>query len=100
MTNSISRRSFIRSGAVAAAATLAARPGDAIAAPPSSSARPSPVNLGLASYTFRNFTRAQLIGSMKQLDVSALNAKDTKDHLPMDPAAEDAAMADYKAAGI
>jgi sugar phosphate isomerase/epimerase len=60
----------------------------------------SPIRLGLASYTFRNFSRAQLIGFMKQLNVSALNAKDVKDHLPMDPQAEAAALADYAAAGI
>jgi sugar phosphate isomerase/epimerase len=61
---------------------------------------PSPIKLGLASYTFRNFTRAQMIGYMKQLNVSALNAKDTKDHLPTDPALESAAVADYTAANI
>jgi hypothetical protein len=60
----------------------------------------SPVKLGLASYTFRNFSRAQLIGFMKQLSVSDLNPKDTKDHLPMDPTAEAQAVADYAAAGI
>ncbi len=60
----------------------------------------SPVRLGLASYTFRNFTRAQLIGYMKQLNITSLNAKDVKDHLPMDPTAEAAALADYAAAGI
>ncbi|MDX6458813.1 MAG: hypothetical protein QOE55_2510, partial [Acidobacteriaceae bacterium] len=32
--------------------------------------KPSPIKLGLASYTFRNFSRAQMIGYMKQLDVS------------------------------
>lgn len=60
----------------------------------------SPVHLGLASYTFRNFTRAQMIGYMKQLNITSLNAKDVKDHLPMDPTAEAAALADYTAAGI
>lgn len=58
------------------------------------------MRLGLASYTFRNFSRAQLIAFMKQLNVLALNAKDVKDHLPMDPQQEDAALADYAAAGI
>jgi sugar phosphate isomerase/epimerase len=58
------------------------------------------VKLGLASYTFRNFTRAQLIGFMKQLNVLDLNSKDVKDHLPMDPALEAQALADYAAAGI
>ncbi|HEY2017477.1 MAG TPA: sugar phosphate isomerase/epimerase, partial [Bryobacteraceae bacterium] len=51
-------------------------------------------------YTFRNFTRTQLIGFMKDLHVDALNAKDTKDHLPMDPTAEAQAIADYTANGI
>ncbi len=61
---------------------------------------PAPFSLGLCSYTFRNFSRAQLIGFMKQLNVFDLNAKDTKDHLPMDPQAEEAALADYRANGI
>jgi hypothetical protein len=56
--------------------------------------------LGLASYTFRNFSRAQMIGFLKQLNVLALNAKDVKDHLPADPQEEAAALADYAAAGI
>jgi sugar phosphate isomerase/epimerase len=62
--------------------------------------KPSPIKLGLASYTFRNFSRAQMIGYMKQLDVSGLNAKDVKDHLPTDPTQEKQAIADYTAAGI
>ncbi|HWG05954.1 MAG TPA: hypothetical protein VG271_13150, partial [Beijerinckiaceae bacterium] len=37
---------------------------------------------------------------MKQLNVSDLNAKDAKDHLPTDPQAEQAALRDYAAAGI
>jgi len=37
---------------------------------------------------------------MKQLNVTALNAKDVKDHLPMEPEAEAKALADYAAAGI
>ena len=60
----------------------------------------SAIRLGLASYTFRNFTRAQMIGFMRQLNVFALNAKDAKDHLPMDAQQEAAALADYAAAGI
>jgi sugar phosphate isomerase/epimerase len=59
-----------------------------------------PIRLGLASYTFRNFTRAQMIGFMKQLNVFALNTKDVKDHLPVDPQEEAAALADYAAAAI
>jgi sugar phosphate isomerase/epimerase len=60
----------------------------------------APIRLGVASYTFRNFSRAQLIGFLKQLNVLELNAKDVKDHLPMDPQEEAAALADYAAAGI
>ncbi len=54
----------------------------------------------MASYTFRNFKRAQMIGFLKQLNVLALNAKDVKDHLPTDTQEEAAALADYAAAGI
>jgi sugar phosphate isomerase/epimerase len=98
--NSFSRRDFMRSGAIGAA-TLAT-PESFFAAPPvqPSSDEGSPIRLGLASYTFRNFTRLQMIGFMKQLNVFALNAKDAKDHLPMDPQEEAAALADYAAAGI
>ncbi len=93
------RRSFLASSAViAAAATSGSLP--AFAEPRQETGSPSPIKLGLASYTFRNFTRAQLIAYMKQLNVSALNAKDAKDHLPMDPAAEAAAVADYTANDI
>ena len=100
MKNTLSRRNFVRSGAIAAAACAATRAIPAFAQPSMAAGSPSPINLGLASYTFRNFTRAQLIGYMKQLNVSALNAKDAKDHLPMDPAAEAAALADYSANNI
>jgi sugar phosphate isomerase/epimerase len=60
----------------------------------------SPIHLGLASYTFRNFTRIQLIGFMKQLSLADLNAKDVKDHLPSDPTEEAGALVDYAAVGI
>jgi sugar phosphate isomerase/epimerase len=99
-TNTFSRRDFVRSSALVAAAC--ATPGDlfSLAKKPSATNEASPIKLGLASYTFRNFTRAQLIAFMKQLNVSDLNAKDLKDHLPADPQAEAAALADYAAAGI
>jgi sugar phosphate isomerase/epimerase len=100
MKNILSRRTFVGSGAVAAAAyaTSSVMPAMALAAAPGDTA--SPVNLGLCSYTFRNFDRAQLIGFMKQLNVLSLNAKDVKNHLPMDPAEEAKALDDYHAAGI
>lgn len=100
MKKIFSRRDFARSSALVAAALAASS--DVRAVPPE---RLSPeeaprVRLGLASYTFRNFSRAQLIRFMKQLNVLALNAKDVKDHLPMEPQGEAAALADYAAAGI
>lgn len=96
MNFTFSRRSFIQSSALAAAACAV----PAFADPSEATGKPSPVNLGLASYTFRNFTREQMIGFLKQLNVTALNPKDVKDHLPVDPAEEVKALADYAAAGI
>jgi len=98
--SSISRRDFVRCGAVVAAGCVV--PSDTVAHERErpSADEASPIRLGLASYTFRNFTRAQMIGFMKQLNVFSLNAKDVKDHLPMDPHEEDSALADYAAAGI
>jgi sugar phosphate isomerase/epimerase len=100
MKNNLSRRNFIRTGALTAAAFAASSDVFALAQDRPTAGEASPVRLGLASYTFRNFSRAQLIGFMKQLNVFALNAKDVKDHLPIDPQGEAAALADYGAAGI
>lgn len=94
----LSRRDLLISGAAVAAS--AALPVPSVAAPLQESGKPSPIRLGMCSYTFRDFTREQMIGFLKQLHVDELNAKDVKDHLPMEPAAEDAALADYKANGI
>ncbi len=99
MTRVLSRRNFICSSAAAAAFAASSN----VFAPAEervSADRASPIRLGLASYTFRNFTRAQTIGFMKQLNVFELNAKDVKDHLPSDPQEEGVALADYSSAGI
>src|SRR5271156_1078431 len=96
----LSRRGFVRSGALVAAAFAVPRDVVALAHAHPSAEETSPVRLGLASYTFRNFSRAQMIGFMKQFNVFALNVKDVKDHLPMDPQEETTALADYAAAGI
>jgi sugar phosphate isomerase/epimerase len=103
MSCTFSRRTLLRTGALSVAAFAA--PHDAFALPPTEKPNPAPaektpIRLGLASYTFRDFTRANLIRYMQQLQVSALNAKDVKDHLPMDPSAESAALADYSEAKI
>ncbi|MGO8759314.1 MAG: sugar phosphate isomerase/epimerase family protein [Terracidiphilus sp.] len=106
MTSTVSRRNFIQSSALAAACAASgvvpALAGSALARAEAlpASGKPSPIRLGLASYTFRNFTRTQLIAFMKQLNVADLNCKDVKDHLPMDPALEAEALADYAAAAI
>ena len=98
--NPLSRRSFLATAGLAGLA--AAMPAVATASAEVSEAtyKPTSFKLGLASYTFRNFTRAQMIGYMKQLNVRGLNAKDVKDHLPTDAAQESQAVADYTAAGI
>src|SRR5579859_1747205 len=97
MKQTLSRRRFVQSGALIAAASSVV-PSFAQSSP--KAGRPSPFRLGLASYTFRNFSREKMIGFMKQLNVSDLNAKDVKDHLPLDPQEEAKALADYAAAGI
>jgi sugar phosphate isomerase/epimerase len=106
MKSNFSRRRLLQSGALITVACAVpfgipalADPSDPTDPSPATG-KPSPVKLGLASYTFRNFTRGQMIAYMKQLGVLALNPKDVKDHLPIDPAEEDKALADYAAAGI
>lgn len=98
MSLKLSRRNLlISSAAVAAASSF---PAISSGAPSQETGKLSPIHLGLCSYTFRNFTRDQMIGYLKQLGVNQLNVKDTKDHLPMDPAEEAKAVADYQANGI
>jgi sugar phosphate isomerase/epimerase len=98
--NIFPRRDFVRYGALLTAAFVASKEAFALAAERIPADEGSAIRLGVASYTFRNFSRAQMIGFLKQLNMSSLNAKDVKDHLPMDPQGEAAALADYAAAGI
>jgi sugar phosphate isomerase/epimerase len=99
MTKTLSRRDFACSGAIAAVA-FAARSDIFALTQQHPSSDESPIRFGVASYTFRNFTRGQMVAYLKQLNVLELNAKDVKDHLPTDPQQEAAAVADYAAAGI
>src|SRR5260370_36471659 len=94
------RCDFVRSWALVAAALAASKDVFAAAAGRPAADEGSAIRLGVASYTFRNFSRAQMIGFLKQQNVLALNAKDVKDHLPMEPQEEAAALADYAAAGV
>jgi Xylose isomerase-like TIM barrel len=100
----VSRRQFVMGGATAAAGA-ALGPGRVFAkaageGQSEATGAPSPIRLGLASYSFRSFRRTQLIQYMNELQLSELNTKDAKDHLPEDPAGEAQAVADYHAAGV
>jgi sugar phosphate isomerase/epimerase len=99
-TYGLTRRRFVQAGALTAATLAVSSAKAAMTQPRAAAGKPSPIKLGLASYTFRNFSRPQLIGFMKQLQITDLNAKDAKDHLPADPQGEAAALADYAANGI
>jgi len=100
MKNTFSRRDFVRSAALVAGTFASATDLLALTLGSPAADDASPIRFGVASYTFRNFTRAQLIAHLKQLNVLALNCKDVKDHLPIDAQQEAAALADYAAAGI
>jgi hypothetical protein len=100
MKNIFSRRDFVRSSTLVATSFAASHAAFALVQQPPSADGTSPIRLGVASYTFRNFNRAQLIGFLKQLNVSKVNLKDVKDHLPMGTQEETVALADYAAAGI
>ena len=100
MNMASSRRDFVLTSLLATAASALPASASQRDVPQTAATGTPPIKLGLASYTFRNFSRTQLIGFMKQMQVADLNAKDVKDHLPADPTLESAAVADYTANGI
>lgn len=103
MNSHLSRRNFLRTGAALAGASAlpaAALAAPALDAPARETGKPSPIKLGICSYTFRNFSREQMIGFLKQLPMDEINVKDVKDHLPADADGETTALAAYQAAGI
>jgi sugar phosphate isomerase/epimerase len=100
MKNTLSRRNFVRSTALAATVVTASKSALALLEEPPSADGTAAIRLGVASYTFRNFSRAQMIGFLKQLNVSSLNLKDVKDHLPSNTQEGASALADYFAAGL
>ncbi len=65
MKNTLSRRNFVRASAIVASA-FASKDASALIQERPSAGESSPFRLGLASYTFRNFSRAQMIGFLKQ----------------------------------
>lgn len=95
------RRAFLKHGVLATAA-MALPVSEASATDYESRlGTPSPIHLGIASYTFREFPREQVIAWMKQLGLTRINCKDVKDHLPSSsPEAEQKALDDYRANGI
>ncbi len=94
----LNRRQLVRSAAALAGISLL--PEFAFGLPAEASPRsPAPVRLGIASYTFRKFSDAQLIAFMKTLRTPFLNLKDV--HLPMNPADQVRAKAEqYRTAGL
>jgi hypothetical protein len=98
MSFSTTRRSLLRGGSMLTASALLSNYAAAFTADTPSSP-PSPVRLGIASYTFRKFDQPHLIDFMKQLKTPYLNLKDT--HLPMTPVDQIAPRAaEYRAAGL
>jgi sugar phosphate isomerase/epimerase len=98
MNISMTRRNLLRGGTMLSASALLSNPVLAFAgeSKPSSA---SPIRLGIASYTFRNFDQAHLIDFMKQLKTPYLNLKDV--HLPMTPTDQVAKLAaEYRDAGM
>jgi sugar phosphate isomerase/epimerase len=94
MSSETSRRSFLQG---AAAATVATSLPSASAAPVA--AKPSPILLGVASYSFYKLDRQHVIDGTKALKTPYLNVKDV--HLPMGTPDEiRAASAEYRAAGL
>jgi sugar phosphate isomerase/epimerase len=100
MESTLSRRNFLQSSAIAAAVCAASGAASTPAQTPAAKNKSATFQLGIASYTFRQFDRAQMIAFLKQLSIADLNAKDVKDHLPSDAREEANALADYAAAGI
>jgi len=99
MKDNVSRRHFLQGGTLAAAAAVAPRSSLGLT-PKQETGKPCPIQLGIATYTFRAFQRDKMIGFLKQLNIDQINAKDIKDHLPSDAQQEQAALKDYSAAGI
>jgi sugar phosphate isomerase/epimerase len=95
-----SRRTFLRGGAIAAAATcLSSNASLGFSEVNGPGTKPSPVRLGIASYSFRKFDEKQVIEFAKQLQTPLLNVKDV--HLPIGTQEQiNAATAEYTAAGM
>ena len=100
MNNTWNRRGFLRGSTLAAAAAcLTSDLSIAYAEPKSKASGPSPIRLGVASYSLRKFKPDQVIADLKLLRIPYLNVKDI--HLPMGTVEEvKKAAAVYREAGI
>ena len=94
MKENVSRRRFLQGSALAAAGASTPCSSPALA-PSQETGKPCPIQLGIATYTFRAFPREKMIGFLKQFGIDQINAKDVKDHLPSDSQQEEAAIKDY-----
>jgi len=97
MNSTTGRRKFIRGSAAMAVGTLL-QP-RMLEGLTTEHYEAEPIRLGVASYSFRRFNRADVIGFMKQLNSPFLNVKDI--HLPMTtPAEVRQASSEFTSAGI
>jgi sugar phosphate isomerase/epimerase len=89
------RRQFLLSSTV-----LGALAGSALRGRAANAVHPAPLTLGVASYTFRKFTRAQALAFTRRLGIHQICFKSF--HLPLDSSPKEcaAAAAEAKAAGI
>src|SRR5690348_5707507 len=71
------RRGFLGATGVAGLAAVAAKPASALIEP-----TPWGIKLGIATYTFRNFDRAQTIEYIKQIQTPWVSVKDVNKQLP------------------
>jgi sugar phosphate isomerase/epimerase len=94
----LTRRSLFRGGSLLAVSSLLPSSTSALFGQGGPAAA-MPIKLGIASYTFRSFDQAKLIGYMKELKTPWLNLKEM--HLPMTPAETVKERADvYRADGF
>jgi sugar phosphate isomerase/epimerase len=101
MQHTISRRNFL--GSIPAGAGLVALAGAAAPSPGYAQEyriNSADIKLGVASYSFRKFSRAQAIQMTKELGTPYLNVKDFHLALNSTPEEIDAAKKEFAAAGI
>jgi sugar phosphate isomerase/epimerase len=77
MSIGTTRRGFLGATGVAGLAAVAPRTASAVIVP-----EPWGIKLGIATYTFRNFDRAQTIQYLKEIQTPWISIKDTNKHLP------------------